>query len=199
MPTRATIFAGLGLTALAVGLSTASAQQPKAAAPQPGVAQQIGQAIDNAGRQVQTEAQSVTQTFDNARQQVQTEAKGVTQAVNNARQQVRSEARGVTQAVRQSFDQMAADVQRMGAVPRVYARLHWDKTLYNARIQVHPLPGGTVLLRGVVHTQAARKRAEELAASTVSVSHVVNELTVVASPVPPQPAASAARPAPIRR
>jgi hypothetical protein len=94
---------------------------------------------------------------------------------------------------------MAADVQRMGAVPRVYARLHWDKTLYNSRIQVHLLQGGTVLLRGVVPSEAARKRAEELAASTVAVPQVVNELTVVPPSAAPAQPASAARPAPTRR
>jgi hypothetical protein len=123
------------------------------------------------------------------------------QALDNAGRKVRDEAESTTEAVRRRFDTMAADVHRMGTIPRVYSRLHWDKALNGSRIEVHGLRAGVVGLRGVVPDEAARKRAEELAASTVDVQQVVNELTIAAPSAPAAPAAPApaARPAPARR
>ncbi|HEU5117710.1 MAG TPA: BON domain-containing protein, partial [Isosphaeraceae bacterium] len=134
MRTKMTILAGLGAI-LTLGLAAATAQEP-------GVAQKLGQAIDNTARQV------------------------------------RNEAGDITDAVRRRYDLMAADVHRMGAIPRVYSRLHWDKALTHSRIEVHAMKGGAILLKGVVPDEAARKRAEELTASTVDVEQVFNELTV---------------------
>jgi hyperosmotically inducible periplasmic protein len=92
-------------------------------------------------------------------------------------------AQEVTDAVRSRFEVVRADVSRMGVQPRVYARIHWDKTLYNARIEVHMLRDGSVLLRGVVPDAAARARAVAIARDTVDVTGVVDELeTVVATP-----------------
>lgn len=126
-------------------------------------------------------------------------AQKIGQVIDNAGQKVRNEATDVTDAVRRRYELMAADVHRMGTIPRVYSRLHWDKALTHARIEVHGLKGGAIMLRGVVANEAARKRAEELTASTVDVEEVINELTVVAPSVPPQPGRpTAVRPAPAR-
>jgi hyperosmotically inducible periplasmic protein len=92
-------------------------------------------------------------------------------------------AQDVTEGVRRKFEVVRTDVSRMGVHPRVYSRIHWDKTLHNARIEVHMLRDGVVLLRGVVPDAAARAHAVALARDTVDVTGVVDELeTVVPAP-----------------
>jgi hyperosmotically inducible protein len=89
----------------------------------------------------------------------------------------------VNEAVRKRFEGVRTEVHRMGAHQRVYARLHWDKTLNGSRIEVHMLRGGAVLLRGTVPDAESKKRAVELAAGTVDVTEVVDELKALAPPV----------------
>jgi osmotically-inducible protein OsmY len=112
-------------------------------AQQPGVAERVGETLDNVGRGLVRGAQDVTET------------------------------------VRKRFDTVRSDVGRMGIQPRVYARLHWDKTLNSTRVEVHMLRDGVVLLRGVVPDAAAKARAVELARDTVEVTGVVDELEVL--------------------
>jgi osmotically-inducible protein OsmY len=89
----------------------------------------------------------------------------------------------VTEGVRKKFEVVRTDVSRMGVHPRVYSRIHWDKTLNGARVEVHMLRDGVVLLRGVVPDDAARAHAVALARDTVDVNGVVDELeTVVPAP-----------------
>jgi osmotically-inducible protein OsmY len=64
---------------------------------------------------------------------------------------------------------------------RVSARLRWDKTLEAASIQVHA-DGETVQLRGTVRDLEQRRRAVELAGSTVGVKLVIDELQVPSAP-----------------
>jgi len=94
-------------------------------------------------------------------------------------------AQDVTETVRQRFEVVRTDVSRMGVHPRVYSRIHWDKTLQGSRIEVHMLRDGVVLLRGTVPDAAAKARAIELARDTFDVTGVVDELeTVVPTPSP---------------
>jgi hyperosmotically inducible periplasmic protein len=97
---------------------------------------------------------------------------------------IMDETRKVTDAVGRRFDTVRSDVNRMGTHHRVYARLHWDKALNSSRIEVHLIRGGGVLLRGTVPDVAAKRHAVALAASTVDVTQVVDELTPLAPPVP---------------
>jgi hypothetical protein len=74
-------------------------------------------------------------------------------------------------------------------VARVNARLRWDKKLVNSTLDLQVLADGKTILRGVVIDEAAKKRAMDLAESTVGVTSVVNELTIgkpatVVEPVP---------------
>jgi osmotically-inducible protein OsmY len=88
-------------------------------------------------------------------------------------------AQEVTDAVRKRFEVVRSDVGRMGVHPRVYSRLHWDKTLYGSRIEVHMLRDGVVLLRGVVPDATAKAHAVALTRDTVDVTGVVDELEVI--------------------
>ena len=66
----------------------------------------------------------------------------------------------------------------MGVESRIYGRLHWDKALTNAPIQLEVQPGGVAVLTGSVPDATAKVKAETLAADTVGVTKVVNQLAV---------------------
>lgn len=74
------------------------------------------------------------------------------------------------QAFRADLDEMALDA-------RVSARLRWDKTLTDVPIQVHAA-GGIVELQGTVNDLAQRRRAVELAESTVGADKVKDLMEV---------------------
>jgi hypothetical protein len=70
---------------------------------------------------------------------------------------------------------------RLSSLPdlgnRVAARLHWDRALAGAAIEVEQ-QGEVIELRGAVADEDIRRRAVELAESTEGVEKVVDELTV---------------------
>jgi len=91
-------------------------------------------------------------------------------------------------AVREGFHKTRDSVQGMGVVARVYGRLHWDKALHSSALTVR-VEEGAVVLRGAVPNAAAKAKAVVLAADTVGVNKVVDELTVPASAAEKLPAA----------
>jgi hypothetical protein len=66
----------------------------------------------------------------------------------------------------------------MGVYSRVYSRIHWDKTLHASNVLLRA-EGGLITLRGVVPDDAAKTKAVTLAAETVGVTRVINQLTVL--------------------
>jgi hyperosmotically inducible protein len=83
-------------------------------------------------------------------------------------------------AVREGFHKTRDSVHSMGVMSRVYGRLHWDKAL-NASVLTVKVEDGVVTLRGAVPTRAAKSKAVTLAAETVGVTKVIDELSVPAS------------------
>jgi hypothetical protein len=74
-------------------------------------------------------------------------------------------------------------------VARVNARLRWDKQLVTSTLDLQVLADGKTILRGFVNDESAKKRAVDLASSTVGVTSVVDELKIgkpatVVEPVP---------------
>jgi osmotically-inducible protein OsmY len=69
-----------------------------------------------------------------------------------------------------------------GLDSRVALRLHWDKALADAAIDVQEAGPGVVRLQGAVADEGKRARAEELAGSTEGVERVINELTAASPP-----------------
>ena len=72
----------------------------------------------------------------------------------------------------------------MGVQGRVYGRLHWDKALEGATLDISVRDGQVVVLAGKVATAAAKQKAEQLARDTVGVESVVNELAVAEAASP---------------
>jgi hyperosmotically inducible periplasmic protein len=83
-------------------------------------------------------------------------------------------------AVREGFHRTRESVHGMGVVARVYGRLHWDKALHTSPLTIR-VEDGALVLRGAVPNAAAKARAVDLAADTVGVTKVVDELTLPAS------------------
>ncbi|AGA28834.1 BON domain-containing protein [Singulisphaera acidiphila] len=103
------------------------------------------------------------------------------QALDGVGRGIRQETQNLGSALRRRFDAVRSEVNRMGVPSRVYSRLHWDKALVSSRIEVHPVRGGSILLRGTVPDTETKNRALALASETVDVTSVVDELTVLNS------------------
>ena len=91
-------------------------------------------------------------------------------------------------AVREGFHKTRDAVHSMSVAARVYGRLHWDKALHSSPLTVK-VEEGVATLSGSVPTAEAKTKAATLAAETVGVTKVIDELTIPAS------AADEARPA----
>jgi osmotically-inducible protein OsmY len=77
------------------------------------------------------------------------------------------------QVIRANLDEVAVDA-------RVAARLKWDKVLQDASIEVRSAGAGEVELKGTVRELAHRRRAVEVAESTIGVEKVTDGLEVAA-------------------
>jgi osmotically-inducible protein OsmY len=148
------------------------AQDPAGTTQDPGLIGKAGHTLDEVGRGIKAEVKQVGEKLG-----------GVGQGI-------KAEAQQVSSGVARRFDGVKADVNKMPIHHRVYSRIHWDTSLHDAKIEVHMLRNGVVLLRGSVPTEAAKKRAVELAMGTVDVTEVHDELTLPATATPPKSTAS---------
>jgi hyperosmotically inducible periplasmic protein len=78
----------------------------------------------------------------------------------------------------QAWAEVRKSVEKMGVQGRVYGRLHWDKALENANLDIAVRDGQVVVLKGAVNGAEAKQKAEQLARDTVGVTSVVNELAI---------------------
>ena len=69
--------------------------------------------------------------------------------------------------------------QERDLLGRVERRIMWDKQMAGSALRLTVGASGAVVLQGSVVDEAARKRAVDLAQSTVGVSAVVDEVAVV--------------------
>jgi predicted kinase len=81
----------------------------------------------------------------------------------------------------EAWSEVRRGVDKMGIEARVYGRLHWDKALEGAKLDIAVRDGKSVVLTGSVASDAARAKAEELARDTVGVASVINQLAVAQS------------------
>jgi hyperosmotically inducible protein len=61
---------------------------------------------------------------------------------------------------------------------RVTRRIEWDKKLAGSALRVEIQPDGTIVLRGSVTSDAAKRRAVDIAENTVGVAAVVDGIAV---------------------
>jgi osmotically-inducible protein OsmY len=100
------------------------------------------------------------------------------QQIDKTVDELRGEAAEIAQQAREGFERVRASVERMSVRARVYARLHWDKSLQNASLSIEVDGQGVALLKGSVPSSEAKATAGKLANDTVGVLRVVNELQV---------------------
>ena len=89
--------------------------------------------------------------------------------------------RGVSrigEELRKGWAEMRAAVDKLGVEGRVYGRLHWDKELTSATLDIQVLDDHAVVLRGSVPSEAAKTKAVRLTVDTVGVVRVIDELAV---------------------
>jgi osmotically-inducible protein OsmY len=89
----------------------------------------------------------------------------------------------VADDLRAQFAKTRDAVNAWGVEARVYGRLHWDSALDKLNLETHVDRAGVAPLRGEVPDEIARAKAVTLAHDTVGVTKVVDQLSVVASPV----------------
>jgi hypothetical protein len=94
--------------------------------------------------------------------------------------------RAIRRGVEGAYARTQSRVNAMQVLDRVYCRLHWEKTLTPAALEMEVRPGGVTVLRGVVPDARAKAKAVELARDTTGVVQVVDELSVAsaAGPIP---------------
>lgn len=108
--------------------------------------------------------------------------------LDRAIENVKKGVKGVAEEVRESFAKTKASVNAMGVESRLYGRLHWDKSLNSATIEVQVDRDGVATLRGAVTDGLTKTKALSLANETVGVNRVIDRLTVPASETPaPKP------------
>ncbi len=117
--------------------------------------------------------------------------------------------RGLTklgEKLRKTWADIRKSVDELGVQGRVYGRLHWDKAIGTAPIEISVQNENIVTLSGSVPNEAARRTAVMLAKDTVGVRQVVDRLTVsptstttatttTTEPVPSTPPPAVPRPA----
>jgi hyperosmotically inducible protein len=102
----------------------------------------------------------------------------VGEALDRTGQAVRQGVGGAADTIKGGFAKSRDAVHNMGLEARIYGRIHWDKALTDAPIELDAQQGGVVILRGAVASAEAKAKAVALAQDTVGVLQVVDQLTV---------------------
>jgi osmotically-inducible protein OsmY len=117
---------------------------------------------------------------------------GVGDKVDSAVQSLKKGAREAGDAIREQYNKMRLSVHNMGVSGRVYGRLHWDKALTDAPIEVDVRQDGVATITGTVPNVKAKVKAIELTRETVGVTQVIDRLTTrpttAVTPAPATPA-----------
>lgn len=106
------------------------------------------------------------------------------QGLEDAGRAVKRGFQSAGQAVSGGFQKTRTSVHNMEVVSRVYSRLHWDKALTNATMEIEVQAGGIAILTGIVPNEAAKTKALTLTAETVGVIKVIDQLSVAAITTP---------------
>jgi hypothetical protein len=104
--------------------------------------------------------------------------KKIGEKVDSAIQDIKSGLRKAGDAAREQFAKARTSVHNMGVESRVYGRIHWDKALNDATIELTTTEDGVITLKGTVADAKARTKAVELTRDTVGVTKVVDQLAI---------------------
>ena len=102
----------------------------------------------------------------------------VGEKIDGAVQDIKSGFRKAGNVTKEQFAKAKMSVHNMGVESRVYGRIHWDKALNDALIELTTTEDGVITLSGTVADSKAKTRAVELAKDTVGVTKVVDQLAI---------------------
>ena len=103
--------------------------------------------------------------------------------VDDAIQDVKGGLRKAGAATRDQFARAKTSAHNMGVESRIYGRLHWDKALNDASIDLSGGEAGVFTLTGTVADARAKVKAVELTMETVGVTKVIDQLAIRPTPV----------------
>ena len=104
--------------------------------------------------------------------------KKVGEKIDDVVQEIKGGLKKAGSAAKDEFSKARAAINNMGVESRVYGRLHWDRSLNDATIELASTDDGVITLKGSVADAKAKTKAVELARETVGVTKVVDELGV---------------------
>ncbi len=107
-----------------------------------------------------------------------TTGKKIGERLDEAYQDAKGGLKKAGESIRGEYAKTKASVHDMGIEARIYGRLHWDKSLKNATIDLSVANAGVVTLEGAVASEKAKLRAVDLAQETEGVERVVDHLAV---------------------
>jgi hyperosmotically inducible periplasmic protein len=102
----------------------------------------------------------------------------VGEKVDEAVQDIKSGLRKAGNSAKEQFGKAKASVNNMTVESRVYGRIHWDKALNDATIELTTTDDGVITLDGTVATAKAKIHAVELTKETVGVTKAIDRLAV---------------------
>ena len=102
----------------------------------------------------------------------------VGEKIDGAVQDIKGGLRKAGNVTKEQFARAKTSVHNMGVESRVYGRIHWDKALNEALIELTTTEDGVITLNGTVADAKAKTRAVELAKDTVGVTRVVDQLAI---------------------
>ena len=104
----------------------------------------------------------------------------VKEKLDSAARSIKKGAQSAADAVKEQYHRARESVHGLGEHGRVYARLHWDKNLQGAKIEI-TVKGSVATLTGTVPDAKAKAKAIELTQDTVGITDVVDHLRVAAA------------------
>jgi osmotically-inducible protein OsmY len=103
--------------------------------------------------------------------------KSAGQRFDEAGRSIKKGLEDVGDSIRNQFVKARQSVHDMGVVSRVYGRLHWDKALTSSTLNLE-VNNGVVTLHGSVPSAKAKVKAVDLAADTVGITKVIDQLSI---------------------
>jgi osmotically-inducible protein OsmY len=100
------------------------------------------------------------------------------QKLEDAVQSIKRGAREAGETIQQQFQHARTSVHNMGVSGRIYGRLHWDKDLQGAKVDLDVTENGVATLTGTVPDAKAKAKALALTQDTVGVVKVIDRTTI---------------------
>ncbi len=113
-----------------------------------------------------------------AQAQAQNTGQKVGEKFDDAVQDIRSGLRKAGDSAKEAFGKAKASINNMTVESRVYSRIHWDKALNDATIDLSVTEDGVITIDGTVADARAKVRAVDLARETLGVTRVVDRLAI---------------------